>query len=48
MPLTLSAITQRLPILNTVGALVSAHPPETVPNRVLQSRDPDLQFRSIP
>ena len=48
MPLTLSAITQRLPILNTVEALVSAHPLETVPDRVLQSRNPEQQFRSIP
>ena len=35
MPVTLSVIMQRLPILNTVEALVSAYPRETVPNRVL-------------
>ena len=48
MPLTLSAIMQRSPILNTVEALVSTHPRKTVPNRFLQSRNPNPQFRSIP
>ena len=43
MPLTLSAIMQRWPILNTVEALVSAHPRETVPigffNPVIPTRN---------